>query len=346
MKVAVLRGPQDLVVIDIDEPVAGPDDIVVKVGTAGICGSDLASYATGVYVRPGQIMGHEFAGTVVEVGAHVVGIGEGFRVTVRPLGQCGACVACAMGLKHVCERAVRDAVGYGHPGAFAEYVRIPKAVLGDNVFALPDAMPDSSAAVVEVFAVALHAVSRLNASPGGSCVVLGLGPVGIAATQVLRSAGVHRIVGIDNSAFRQQMASSLGAQRVADFDGMLDAVRSVAGPGPGGRGAGADTVLEASGAAALLSSSTSLLRSAGRLGLVGLYKGPIALDMNEWVTRELELVGCYGYDKEFGDALELVTRNMVDVQTMITATYPLDSIVEAFAAQADPDHHVKVQIQP
>ena len=99
-------------------------------------------------------------------------------------------------------------------------------------------MPDSSAAVVEVFAVALHAASRLNAAPGGSCVVLGLGPVGIAATQVLRSAGVHRTVGIDNSAFRRQMAGSLGAQQVAGFDGMPDAARSVAGPGPGGRGAG------------------------------------------------------------------------------------------------------------
>lgn len=346
MRAAVLRGPGDLAVLDVEEPVAGPDDIVVRVAAAGICGSDLASYATGAYVRPGQVMGHEFAGTVVQVGADVVDIAEGLRVTVRPLGQCGACAPCGAGLRHVCERAVRDAIGYGHPGAFAEYVRVPAAVLGDNVFAVPGAAPFGSAALVEVVAVALHAVRRLDVAPDESCVVLGLGPIGQAAAQVLADLGVHRTVGIDNSSFRRTFATQLGMPTVGRGDEMLEVVRSVVGPGPRGRGAGAAAVLEASGASALVAQSPSLLRSGGRLGLVALYKGPTTLDLNEWVTRELELVGCYGYDGEFAEALGLVAEGRVDARSMVTATYPLESVAEAFAAQADPDHHVKVQLVP
>lgn len=346
MKAAVLRAPGDLVVTDADTPECGASDIVVKVAATGICGSDLASFATGAYVRPMQVMGHEFVGTVEAVGDHVAGIHRGERVTVRPLGQCGSCQACLLGLRHVCERAVRDAIGYGHPGAFAEFVRVPNAVADANVFVLDDTVDDATAATIEPFAVALRACSRLAVEASGTAVVLGLGPVGLAAVQVLRATGVRNVVGIDNSALRRETATRFGAAEVADFSGMLDAVRSLAGPGPRGRGAGADAVLEASGAEALLSAGVGLLRSGGRLGMVALYKQPIALDMNELVARELEVVGCYGYDAEFGDVVRYVSEGRIDPGSLVTATYPLDSIVSAFAAQADTEHHVKVHVRP
>lgn len=342
----MLRGPLDLVVTEVPDPEAGPHDIVVRVAASGICGSDLASYATGAYVRPGQIMGHEFAGTVHAVGDGVVGLVPGQRVTVRPLGQCGVCRACSLGLRHVCERGIRDALGYGHPGAFAELVRVPGAVLDDNVFVLDDTVDDSAGASVEPFAVALHAVRRLGVEAGDSTVVLGLGPVGLAAVQVLRALGVERIVGIDGSEFRRSTGARCGAVAVAGSDDMEQVVRGIAGPGPRGRHGGADVVLEASGASMLLWSAPSLLRTGGRLGLVALYREPIALDMNDWVTRELELVGCYGYADEFGDALEMVMRGQLDPTSLVTATYPLDAAVEAFRAQADPRRQVKVHLRP
>jgi threonine dehydrogenase-like Zn-dependent dehydrogenase len=344
VKAAILQAPRELKVIEMDDPVAGPDDIVVQVAAAGICGSDLTSYATGAYVRPGQVMGHEFSGAVVEVGRGVRGISVGARVTVRPLAQCGRCGACERGLRHVCERAVRDAIGYGHPGAFAEFVRVPRAVIGDNVHLLATTTSNSAAAMVEVFAVATHAVRRLGVAAGDSCVILGLGPVGIAAVQVLRADGVHAVVGIDASKVRRHMARQHGAHIVSDSDGMVDAVRSVAGAGPRGDNAGADAVLEASGSATLAEAAPTLIRSGGRLTLVALYKERPVFDIDEIVTREIEVRGCYGYDDEFARALELVANDRVDAAAMVTASYPLDQIGKAFAAQADASAHVKVQV--
>lgn len=346
MKAAVLRAPGDLAVLEVDDPAAGARDVVVQVGAAGICGSDLASYATGAYVRPGQIMGHEFAGTVVDVGFEVVGLAVGQRVTVRPLGCCGTCDACRRGLVHVCDRAVKDAIGYGYPGAFADLVRVPSAVLNDNVFLLADNVDDAAAATVEPFAVALHACRRLSVAPGDSCVVLGLGPIGHAVTQALKALGIERVVGVDASAFRRDRALTAGAVAVAGSDDLQETIRAVAGSGPRGRGAGADAVLDSSGSLSLLRHAPAMLRSGGRLASVALYKAELSIDLNEIVTRELDLVGCYGYGPEFGEALAMVEQHRLQPELLVTSSYPLDRIPDAFAAQADVDHQVKVHVQP
>lgn len=346
MRAAVLRAPGDLAVLDVDEPTAGDHDIIIHVGAAGICGSDLASYATGAYVRPGQIMGHEFAGTIVDAGAAAAGLAAGQRVTVRPLGACGTCDACRRGLVHICDRAVRDAIGYGHPGAFAEYVRVPRAVLGDNVFRLESHVGDAAGATVEPFAVALHACRRLALAPGDSCVVLGLGPIGHAAVQCLKALGIDRVVGVDAAAFRRERALAAGAAAAAGSEDLHEVVGQVVGPGPRGRGAGADAVLDSSGSLGLLREAPAMLRSGGRLASVALYKAELAIDLNEIVTRELDLVGCYGYGAEFGEALTMVEKHELRPELMVTSTYPLDRIADAFAAQADIHHHIKVQVRP
>lgn len=346
MRAAVLRGPGDLVVLDVEAPTAGPHDIVVRVDATGICGSDLASYATGAYVPPGQVMGHEFAGSVVEVGAEVVGLVPEQRVTVHPLGRCDVCRACLHGLPHVCDRAVKDAIGYGHPGAFAEYVRVPQAVLDDNVFSLAPEIDDAAAATVEPFAVALHACRRLALTSGQTCVVLGLGPIGHAAVQVLHALGIDNVVGVDASAFRRERALAAGAAAVSGSDEMLDVTREIAGPGPRGRGAGADAVLDASGSVDLLRSAISLLRSGGQLAPVALYKKNLDIELNELVTRELGLIGCYGYGPEFGEALDMVREDRLRPGLMVTAAYDLGSVVSAFDAQADVTQHIKVQVRP
>lgn len=346
MRAAVLLGPNDLVLTDVPDPVPGPGDIVVSVGAVGICGSDLSSYHSGAYVRPGQIMGHEFAGTVVEIGSEVEGLRAGHRVAVRPLAQCGRCAACSAGLRHVCERGVRDAIGYGLPGAFAELVLVPRGTVGDKVIVLDDAIDDASGACVEPYAVALHAVRRLGVTPGQSCVVLGLGPIGLAAVQVLIALGIDRVVGVDSSPLRRERAAAAGAADAVTSDGMLDAIRAVAGPGPRGRGAGADAVLDASGSIDLVRASPALLRTGGRLGLVALYRDGLPLAANDMVTRELELVGCFGYAEEFRDATAMLRDGRLSSELLVTGAFRLDSIDAAFAAQADPNAHVKVQILP
>jgi threonine dehydrogenase-like Zn-dependent dehydrogenase len=346
MRAAVLHGPGQLVVEDIPEPDAGRDGIVIEVTAAGICGSDLASYATGAYVRTGQVMGHEFAGTVIEVGRDVTGLEPGQRVAARPLGECGGCRACHRGLAHLCERAVKDAIGYGHPGAFAERVRVPHAEVGSNVFPIEDEVSDAAAAMIEVYAVALHACRRLQVSAENSCVVLGLGPVGLAAVQVLHDLGLRQILGIDNSPLRRGIARRVGAAAAVDFGSVADVAPGVVGRGPRGTIAGATAVLEASGSPTLLRTAPSLLQPGGRLGLVALYKEPIALDFTLCVTREIDVIGCYGYGQGFRDAVVLVQTRRVEPDAFVTGTYALDDIVDAFAAQADSGRHAKVQVTP
>src|SRR3954447_9609754 len=135
MRAAVFHGPGSLVVEDVPEPEAGPRDIVIGVQACGVCGSDLHMYAHGGTVAPGAVLGHEFAGEIVAVGAEVEGIRAGDRVTASPLTPCGACARCAEGRVNLCESVWERAIGFGLPGAFAERVRIQDARLGDNVFA-------------------------------------------------------------------------------------------------------------------------------------------------------------------------------------------------------------------
>jgi threonine dehydrogenase-like Zn-dependent dehydrogenase len=119
MKAAIFRGVRDLQVEDVPEPSAGPGDIVVGVRVVGVCGSDLHSYTHGSFVEPGQIMGHEFAGEVVEVGDGVADFATGDRVTAMPIVPCGACPRCAEGRFNLCAVAWTQALAYGRPGAFA-----------------------------------------------------------------------------------------------------------------------------------------------------------------------------------------------------------------------------------
>src|SRR5664279_5657913 len=149
MRAAVFNGPRNLKVEEVANPVCEPVDVVVRVGASGVCGTDLHSYQHGAFVRPGQIMGHEFAGTVVSVGTDVDGLAEGDRVAVMPLASCGRCLRCVAGSPHLCDKGVTATIGYGLPGSFAEYVRVPQAMLDRNVFRLPATMTMAEGALVE-----------------------------------------------------------------------------------------------------------------------------------------------------------------------------------------------------
>ena len=153
-----LPGIKDLAVEEVETPRAGPEDVVVAVAACGICGSDLHTYLHGSFVEPGQVMGHEFVGEVVEAGADVQGISVGDRVTASPLVPCNECARCAEGRYNLCGKAWTQGLAYGRPGAFAEMIRIPGSIAGENVFPLGDDVSDEAGALVEPLAVAVHAV--------------------------------------------------------------------------------------------------------------------------------------------------------------------------------------------
>ena len=211
MKAAVFQGIKDIRVEEVDDPQAGPEDVVVAVSVCGICGSDLHTYLHGSFVAPGQIMGHEFAGEVVEAGDEVSGLQVGDRVTASPLVPCGDCPRCARGpLQPV--RLGLDAPGSptGAPARSrsGSASRAPSRARTSS--SSPTTCRDEAGATVEPLAVAVHAVRLAGDVEGSTALVLGLGTIGQQVVQVLRAYGARRVIGIDLSELRLRAARHPG----------------------------------------------------------------------------------------------------------------------------------------
>lgn len=348
MKAGVFQAARTFEIGELAEPTAGRDGVVVQVTVCGICGSDLHSYVEGVFVQPGQVMGHEFSGIVVEVGDDVVGLQIGDRVTAVPLSVCGRCPRCIEGLGHLCETGLSASIAYGLPGAFAEFVRIPQAVLGKNALLIPDSVSDAAAAMVEPMAVALHAARSAEPDPADTAVVIGLGSIGLNAVQMLKALGAGRVIGIDVSDSRLALAAKLGADAVIDGrkQDALTAVQELTGVGVGGLGARADIVIEASGMGTLLAEAVSMTRAGGRLRIAALYESPVTIDANQLVQKEMSVRGTFAYNGEFPTVLEMLADGRVTAEPLITHTFALDDLDAAFQAQLDKNSSIKVQVAP
>jgi len=332
MRAAVFRGVRQMPVEQIPEPVAGVDDIVIGVRAAGVCGSDLHAYTAGKFAGgPGQVMGHEFAGEVVSVGANVRDIATGDRVTAVPIQPCGDCDRCRAGIGHLCSVWNTRSVAFGLPGAFAERVRVPDAVLGGNVHRLPDTVPYESGALVEPTSVAVHGVRQAAPEPGQAAVVLGLGTIGLQIAQVLAAYGIGPVIGVDRSALRRETAAELGVTVLEDAAELDDDT--------------ADVVFEVTGAAPLLQRAVELARPRGTVGVVALYEHPGELDANDVVHKEVTLRGsALVTPEDFGTSLDLLSAGSVAAAPLITHRLPLDAIAEAFETQLDAAATIKVMI--
>jgi len=348
VRAAVFEGPETLTLHNVPDPECGSNDIVVKVADCGICGSDLHSYLEGAFVAPGQIMGHEFSGTVIARGGNVQDIAIGDRVTAVPLSVCGRCPRCLEGSTHLCETGLAASIAYGLPGAFAEFVRVPNAVRGGNVHVIPASVDDAAAALVEPLAVALHAAKSAAPLPTDTCVVIGLGSIGVNTVQMLKAMGAGRIIGIDVSTARLNLAREFGADITINGrdEDPLAAVTRITGEGAYGVGARADIVIEASGSAALLSQAISMTRAAGKLRIAALYEGEPAIPANQIVQKEMSVSGTFAYKGEFAEVLQLLDSGRITAAPAITHTFPLEQIEQAFRTQLNKDISIKVQVKP
>lgn len=348
MKAGIFQAAGTFDIGQVDKPSAGSDGVVVQVTVCGICGSDLHSYVEGAFVEPGQIMGHEFSGPIVEVGSDVVGLAVGDRVTAVPLSVCGRCPRCIEGKGHLCETGLSASIAYGLPGAFAEFVRIPRAVLGKNVLRIPDNVSDAAAAMVEPMAVALHAARSAAPDPADTAVVIGLGSIGLNAVQMLKALGAGRVIGIDVSDSRLALATELGADAVIDGrkQNAIEAVQELTGVGVGGAGARADIVIEASGSGTLLADAIAMTRAGGRLRIAALYEGEVVIDANQIVQKEMSVEGTFAYNGEFPVVLEMLADGRVTAEPLITHTFSLDDLDSAFQAQLEKNSSIKVQVTP
>jgi threonine dehydrogenase-like Zn-dependent dehydrogenase len=336
MKAAVLRGACDIRTEIVSDPVLDPDGIIIKVKTCGICGSDLHVYKRAG--REGTIFGHEFSGDVAEVGGHVKEIRAGERVTAVGFRGCGKCRWCLQGKTHRCSNMAL--LGYQLPGAMAEYVHIPNAVLGRNVFKLPDELTYEDAASVEPLSISYFSVRRAQPTEKDTVLVLGLGVIGLNTVQVLRSMGVSRIIASGHRQSRLAAARRCGAQPIVDAtqEDSLEAVREATS------GLGTDIVMECAGKQETFNQAVAAAVGGGKIMLVGVYEEPLLWDPMPVISKNLNLIGCLGGN--FPSAIELIKSAKVNVGQFITHTFPLESAGEAFRVQLEDQSAIKVMIRP
>jgi 2-desacetyl-2-hydroxyethyl bacteriochlorophyllide A dehydrogenase len=326
-----LDAPRAIRIDTADIPEAGPRDLLIKIARTGICGTDLAFFREGAPVA-GAILGHEFAGTVIARGSEVAGVAVGDRVVANPM---------------------IDLVGLGRlAGSFAQYLRLPAAEPGRNVFTLPSAISDDMGALIEPFAVGLHAVNRSRVRAGEKVVIYGAGPIGLCVLASLKARGVERVLAVDPSEKRRSIALAMGASATHDpRDGSApDFVAEHFGgeqlpfmPEPL---ALADVALDCAGVAAAIDDAVHSLAPRGRLVLVADPHGVALAALRLVMLRELELLGALAYDDEFTEAIELLASGKVDLAPLVTHRFPLTELGRAFETQMDADKAVKVLVSP
>lgn len=327
MRAAILTAPNAMQLGEAPDPVRADGDLILRVKAATICGTDIRILRgrKTAGVRYPSIIGHEFAGEVVEGDAT---FRPGERVGVCPAIPCGRCAQCLRGRENLCPDA--EAIGYQIDGAFAEYIRIPaRAVALGNVHRLPDAIGDAEAALIEPLACVINGQNKVGVAQGDTVVVLGSGPIGTLHIKLARLRGAARVIVSEPNPGRRAAAQTAGADVGIDptTEDLRARVREETG------GLGADVVICAIGIPALATQAIGLAGQGGRVSLfAGFSKGELGqLDVNAIHYDELRVTGAFGLSRlDYATALAAIAGGRIDTSDMITHRYPLARLDEAF----------------
>jgi (R,R)-butanediol dehydrogenase / meso-butanediol dehydrogenase / diacetyl reductase len=332
MKAAVLQGTGTLAIEEVEPPRAEPGELVLAVRDCGICGSDLHAVHT---MPPGTIFGHEFCGEVVAVGDGVAGWDVGDRAVTLPFFSCERCDRCRRGDGMFCKE-IRG-IGLGAvQGAYAERVRVQP----ENSLKIPETVGFRDAALVEPLAVGLHGIRRSRLERGGTCIILGAGPIGIATLLWARELGARAIVS-DPSPGRRAMAERLGATAVVDptTQDPGSVAESIAGEDVA-------AVFECVGVKGLIQSAMLMAPLRARVVVLGVCMATDEIFPIHGILKEIEIDFVLGYTKsEFRETLDAVASGRFDPRPMITDVIDLDAVPAMFAALATPNTQCKVLIE-
>ncbi len=314
MKALVYEGPWQMPLRDLDEPFPGLNEVTISVESVGICGSDVHGFmgTTGRRTPP-IVMGHEFSGKVMATGEAVSDYEIGDRVTVQPLVTCGTCGNCRIGLWNICEH--RSGLGMNLNGAYAEALQVPQQML----YRLPSEMSWDQGAMVEPLAIAMHAVNQTPFNLMETVVIIGSGTIGLLTLLAVRLKGAGQVIVSDLNPHRLEMAQKLGADvvvNVADED-PIEVVHQHT------QGRGADAVIEAVGLTATVQQSLAVVRMGGHVTWLGNSQPDVTLNMQQVVTREVTIAGSYGFNVEFGQAIDTINRGLINPTQLIEQHAPL-----------------------
>ncbi len=341
MRAVVVHGRHDLRVEEVPPQPLGPGEVRVRVGAAGICGSDLHYYHHGrvgtIELTEPMILGHELAGTVVELGEGVTGIAVGTRVAVDPSRPCRTCAFCLAGQSRHCldMRFLGSAMRLPHvQGGFRQDI----VVDARQAVPVADTVSLAEAAMAEPLAVCLHAADRAGPLLGRRVLVTGCGPIGVLCVAAARAAGAAEIVATDLHPGPLDVAARMGATQTVDMAAHPDGLAAWAE----GRGR-FDVMLEASGAEAALRAALPVLRPGAVLVQVGMA-GEIALPLGVLVAKEIALKGTFRFDREFREAVQMIERRRLDLRPLLTRTLPVAEARAAFDLASDRRVAMKVQL--
>ena len=321
MKALVLEDYMRLEVRDIPQPtISAPDDVLIQIKAAAICGSDVHGIdgSTGRR-RPPLVMGHEAAGVVAACGSGVAHFVPGDLVTFDSTVWCGECYFCRRGEVNLCDN--RRVLGvsceeYKRDGTFAEYVVVPERIL----YHLPDSVSFEEAALTEPISVAMHAFHITNMQPGERASVVGTGLIGLLLIQIIRAYSPHLILAFDTDPDRRAAALQSGADIALDPADPLST--SMVLKATDGRGV--DRAFEAVGASASIATAISVARKGGSVTLIGNISPKVEIPLQSVVTREISLLGSCAISGEYPASLELIASRKINPRSVISAVAPLE----------------------
>ncbi len=307
---------------EVDIPKIGPNQVLVKIEVAAICGTDLHIYNWDTWsanrLHPPVIIGHEFAGRIVQVGKNVTGLTEGMLVTAEGHFTCGRCYYCRTGQGHICDDV--KILGVDTDGIFAEYA----AIDAGNVWPLPEGFDPAVGAVHDPLGNAFHAASA-HCLLGKSVIVTGCGPIGLFCIAIARHSGAKLIIASDTNEYRRNLARQVGADYLVNGgDEELETVVREA------TGVGADVLLEMSGSSRALRSGLRALRKGGAASLLGIFSDDVSIDLDAVIFKQLTLYGINGrrmFDTWY--QMKAALEGGLDIRPVITHKFKLEEYAEA-----------------
>jgi len=337
MKAIKIEKPWKIACIDIEKPVPGENEALIRIVTAGICGSDIGAFrGTNGLVSYPRVIGHELAGIVEKIPANnKKGVKVGDRVVVDPYIYCGHCYPCSIGRTNCCTSL--QVLGVHVDGGMAEYFTHP----ADLLVKIPDGMTWEEAAMAEPLTISLHGIHRGGFKRGEYCAIIGAGPIGLVAGMIAQAYGGHAIL-LDLVQERLDFAKSLGIEYVVNSasDDAAARITEITG------GEMAQQVMECSGANVAIRNALDYVANAGRITLTGWPKTETSIPTDLITKKEIDIRGARTSAGEFEEALELIRTRRVDMNKILTKVVSLEEAPETIIdIEKNPGNYMKVVVK-
>ncbi len=333
MLAAQILSPHQTRITDLAEPTLKPDDVLIEIKRAGICGTDLhiwdGSYALAKYP---VVPGHEFAGVVAAVGEKVTKFKVGERITADPNLPCNKCEFCARGQFNQCLNLA--AIGVTRDGAFARYVTAPESV----VYGIGD-MPFSQAALIEPLACVAWGLKQVQIQPGDNVLIFGAGPMGSLMMQAVKSAGAASVTMVDKEDWRLELAQKLGATQIINASELSANTFKDFAPH------GFHIVADATGVPKVIEQTFSYVRPGGKIWIFGVANSDATASFSPYdiFRRDLKIIGSFACNKTFPESIAMIQSGAVKVEPLISHQLGLEHFEEGLQLAATSPTRMKVQ---